>query len=100
MKETLEQELEYSQKLIDTIKKSSNLSDIPSIKSNINFLQEVIEDDKEILKLSKDKDAKVGHKSVEDGFFGYKSHLAMTEERIIVGVLLAEKNMMVKNYKL
>ncbi|GMS57015.1 hypothetical protein NUITMVRE36_40100 [Enterococcus raffinosus] len=28
--------------------------------------------------------AKVGHKTAETEFFGYKTHLAITEERIIV----------------
>lgn len=85
VKGTLEDELEYSQKLIDIIKENQMISEFPAVKSNINFLQEVVEDDNEILKSSKDKDAKIGHKSAEEGFFGYKSHLAMTEERIIVG---------------
>ena len=33
--------------------------------------------------LSKDADAKVGHKTADSSFFGYKTHIAMTEERII-----------------
>ncbi|MBR5104207.1 MAG: transposase [Bacteroidales bacterium] len=32
---------------------------------------------------SKDRDARVGHKSADDAFFGYKTHIAMTPERII-----------------
>lgn len=32
---------------------------------------------------SKDKDARVGHKSEDDSFFGYKTHIAMSDERII-----------------
>lgn len=46
------------------------------------MLAEVIEDDKEALKLSKEAEAKVGHKSA-DTEFGFKTHLAMSEERII-----------------
>ena len=37
----------------------------------------------EQLALSKDKDARVGHKTYDTSFFGYKTHMAMTEERII-----------------
>ena len=33
-----------------------------------------------------DEDAKRGHKSEENSFFGYKTHVAMTEERIITGL--------------
>lgn len=32
---------------------------------------------------SKDEDARIGHKSEEDAFFGYKTHIAMSYERII-----------------
>jgi hypothetical protein len=33
-----------------------------------------------------DEDALFGHKTANSTFFGYKSHLAMTEERIITGI--------------
>ena len=29
------------------------------------------------------EDAKIGHKTADTSFFGYKTHIAMTEERII-----------------
>lgn len=32
---------------------------------------------------AKDKDARVGHKTTDNSFFGYKTHIAMTDERII-----------------
>ena len=36
-----------------------------------------------ILETSKDEDAKTGHKTADTSFWGYKTHIAMTEERII-----------------
>ena len=33
-----------------------------------------------------DEDAKLGYKSEHNCFFGYKTHVAMTEARIITGV--------------
>ncbi len=33
-----------------------------------------------------DEDATIGHKSIDTNFFGYKSHLAMTDERLISGI--------------
>jgi hypothetical protein len=33
-----------------------------------------------------DEDAKLGHKSEQNHFFGYKNHIATTEERIITGL--------------
>jgi hypothetical protein len=36
----------------------------------------------------KDPDAKVGHKTADSSFFGYKTHLAMNEERIITAATI------------
>ena len=49
----------------------------------LNLLGESVSDDMEHLETSKDGDAKIGHKTVDTSFFGYKTHIAMTEERII-----------------
>ncbi len=43
----------------------------------------------EHLETSKDEDAKTGHKSTADtSFWGYKTHIAMTEERIITAATI------------
>jgi IS5 family transposase len=49
----------------------------------LNLLKETVEDDVEQLRISEDQDARVGHKSADSSFFGYKTHIAMSEERII-----------------
>ncbi len=54
----------------------------------LNLLQEMIEDDLENLKTSLDEDAKTEHKTAEKSFFGYKTHMAMTEERIITAAAI------------
>lgn len=46
-------------------------------------IYELASDDMEHLETSKDGDAKIGHKTAGTAFFGYKTHIAMTEERII-----------------
>ena len=51
-------------------------------------MKETLDDTKEHLTLSKDMDARVGHKSADSNFFGYKTHLAMTEERIITAAVV------------
>ena len=58
------------------------------MKEKLNLLKETIEDTQENLTLSKDTDAKTGHKSAESSFFGYKTHLVMTEERIITAAVV------------
>ena len=46
------------------------------------------------LEYSKDQDAKVGHKTADTSFFGYKTHMAMTPERIVTAATITsgEKN--------
>lgn len=54
----------------------------------MNLLKESIEDTKEYYLLSKDDEARLGYKSVDSSFFGYKTHLAMTEERIVTAAVV------------
>lgn len=84
----LEDEIEYCKKLINVIKKNEIIANYPSVKERINLLEETVEDDIEMLALSKDEDAKVGHKTHDTSFFGYKTHIAMTEERIITAATI------------
>lgn len=66
----------------------------PKVKEHLNLLKETVEDDIERLQSLKDPDAKVGHKTADSAFFGYKTHLAMSEERIITAAVITsgEKN--------
>ena len=75
--------IKYCQEVIDTVKNDENLVARPNIAENINLLQETIDDTNEELIMSKDEDAKIGHKTADTSFFGYKTHIAMTPERII-----------------
>lgn len=84
----LEKELEYCKELEKSIENDPSISSIPAVKEKLNLLKETIEDTQENLTLSKDTDAKTGHKSAESSFFGYKTHLAMTEERIITAAVV------------
>jgi len=75
--------IKYCQNVINTIKNDDNLVARPNIVENINLLQETIDDTNEELLISKDEDARVGHKTADSSYFGYKTHIAMTPERII-----------------
>lgn len=92
--DVLEDEIDYSQKLIDVIEKEDSLTEYPKVKEQLNLLKETVVDDIEHLQISEDSDAKVGHKSADSSFFGYKTHLAMSEERIITAATITtgEKN--------
>ncbi|MEZ7506762.1 IS1182 family transposase [Flavobacterium sp. Arc2] len=84
----LEKELAYCKELERRLEKEQSLSSIPAVKEKLNLLKETIEDTQENFTLSKDPDAKMGHKSADSSFFGYKTHLAMTEERIITAAVV------------
>jgi transposase len=84
----LEKELAYCKELEKRIENEPSISSIPTVNEKLNLLKETVEDTQENLTLSKDADAKIGHKSAESSFFGYKTHLAMTEERIITAAVV------------
>lgn len=92
--DVLEDEIEYCQKLMDVNEQEDSLTHYPKVKKQLNLLKEPVVDDIEHLKISADQDAKVGHKSADSLFFGYKTHIAMSEERIITAetVTTSEKN--------
>jgi len=92
--DVLEDEIDYCQKLIDVIENEEGLIQYPKVKEQLNLLRETVNDDIEHLPCSEDKDAKVGHKTADSSFFGYKTHIAMSEERIITAatVTTGEKN--------
>lgn len=84
----LEKELAYCNELERCIELDQTLHLIPAVKERLNLLKETVADTQENYTLSKDKDAKTGHKSADSSFFGYKTHLAMTEERIITAAIV------------
>ncbi|TYR76664.1 IS1182 family transposase [Rossellomorea vietnamensis] len=86
--DVLEDEIAYSQKLIGVIEKEETLLEYPKVKEQLNLLKETIADDIEQLQSMKDQDAKVGHKTADSSFFGYKTHLSMSEERIITAATI------------
>ena len=92
--DVLEDEIDYYQKLIEVVEREENLIQYPKVKEQLNLLKETVTDDIEHLHSSEDKDAKVGHKTADSSFFGYKTHIAMSEERIITAatVTTGEKN--------
>lgn len=84
----LEKELSYCKELEQRISQEESISTIPAVKEKLNLLKETIEDACENQTLSKDQEAKTGHKSSDSSFFGYKTHIAMTEERIITAAVV------------
>ena len=90
----IEEEITYCQELLKVINTNEAIASYPKVKEKINLLEETVNDDIEHLKISSDCDAMVGHKTADTSFFGYKTHIAMTEERIITAATVStgEKN--------
>lgn len=84
----IQEEIEYCKELQKLIESDTALSEIPAVKEKLNLLKETVEDTQENYTISKDVDARVGHKTADSSFFGYKTHLAMTEERIIAAAVV------------
>jgi len=84
----LEQELSYCGKLKKQIESDEALRSLPKVKEKLNLLKETIEDTQDHYTLSKDTDARTGHKTADSSFFGFKTHIAMTEERIITAAVV------------
>lgn len=86
---TLEEVIEYCEKVADVVEQSPKLGIRENIKKRLNFLKEGLSDTEAALFETGDSEAKTGHKSVDDAFFGYKTHLSMTEERLITAAVIS-----------
>ena len=84
----LEDQIEYTKELLNLLKEDVRFAIIPAIKEKMNLLEETMSDTEYEIEYSKDKDAKLGHKTADTSFFGYKTHIAMTPERIITAATI------------
>ena len=83
----LNDEIEYSKNLLSAVKLEVSEKGTQKAKKALTKVEELLENDKIIeIQSSVDEDAKMGYKSEYNSFFGYKTHIAMTEERIITGI--------------
>lgn len=84
----IEDALDYCQELLSVISSDETLIEIPAVKEKLNLLRETVEDHAQHLAASKDEDARLGHKTADTSFFGYKTHIAMTDERIVTAAVI------------
>lgn len=83
----LEKELEYQENLIEKIK-TLPYAQFPAIFERMNYLIEAMEDIRDHYTVSKDQDARIGHKTADSKFFGYKTHLAVTGEGLVSAAVI------------
>ena len=84
----VKEEIDYCNEIISILEKKPQLAKIPAVKEKINVLKEVVEDYTEQLSFSSDPDARIGHKTADSSFFGFKTHIAMSDERIITAAVV------------
>lgn len=81
--DNLDAEIKYCQDLVKAIEKNDVIAAYPKVREKLNMLNETLEDDINHIQACADADARIGHKSVDTSFFGYKTHIAMTQDRLI-----------------
>lgn len=81
-------EVTYCEKLMEVIEKEPKIAQVPAVKERLNMLKEVVEDYQVHLSYSSDAEARKGHKSADSSFFGYKTHIALSDERIITAAVI------------
>jgi Transposase domain (DUF772)/Transposase DDE domain len=84
----VEDEINYCRQIITVVESETPIAAIPAVKEKMNVLKEVVEDFTEQLSYSTDPDARVGHKTADSSFFGFKTHVAMSDERIITAAVV------------
>lgn len=84
---TLDEEIEYTKKLIEGIKTKITEKTNDKIIKKLEKVENMLKDNKiKEIQSSVDEDAKQGYKSENNDFFGYKNHVAMTRERIVTAL--------------
>jgi transposase len=83
----LEKALSYAEALVKKVSELP-LSRLPAVSKRLNLLKETIDDIQDHYESSVDPDARTGHKSEDDEFFGYKTHMAINQERLVTAAVV------------
>lgn len=83
----LDEEIDYTVRLLDAVAAGIENCDNQELQALYARIRELIDTDEiREIRSKDDEDARFGHKTPTSTFFGYKNHIAMTEERIIAGM--------------
>lgn len=83
----LEKAMSYAEALVKKVSELP-LSQLPAVSKRLNLLKEAIDDIQDHYESSSDPDARTGHKSEDDEFFGYKTHMAINQERLVTAAVV------------
>lgn len=83
----LSEEIAYTYELLEKIQGGVEASENAKIKALYNRIKELLDSDRiRQIHFKDDEDARFGHKTPASTFFGYKTHIAMSDDRIITGI--------------
>jgi transposase len=83
----LAEEIEYTYKLLEAVRGDILQSEKGTLIKTCERIKKLLDTDRiREIRSKVDEDSRFGHKTATSTFFGFKSHLAMTEERIITGI--------------
>lgn len=83
----LQEALSYMDRLVKHVS-SLPVSALPAVSERLNSLKEAVDDVQDHFDVSKDRDARTGHKTEDSSYFGYKTHIAMSDEGIITSAVV------------
>ena len=87
MEADLSEEIAYTYELLEKIQGGVEASDNAELKALYNRIKELLDSDRiRQIRSKDDEDARFGHKTPTSTFFGYKTHIAMSDDRIITGI--------------
>ncbi len=95
---SLEEEIAYTNAVLDVIEEEEHLKQLPAVKEKMNMVREVIDDIQAEADYGGDPDARKGYKSADYSFLGYKTHIAMSDERIITAAVVTSGEKSDTNY--
>lgn len=83
----LDEEIAYTKELLQVLDEGIESCVNQKIQKISKKMKELLENEQiREIRSKDDKDARFGHKTASSTFYGYKNHLAMTEERLIAGI--------------
>ena len=87
LSDSIEKEIDYTKALLELLEKEEIVS--KKAKKQLEKIKKTLElPHLKELQNANDDEAKIGHKSEKDDFFGYKNHIAVTEDEQFITALV------------
>lgn len=87
----LDEEIAYTKELLEVLTEGIETCGNQKIQEISKKMEDLLENEQiRDIRSKDDKDARFGHKTATSTFYGYKNHLAMTEDRLIAGIRVTD----------